>query len=82
MGQLLILGVHLFQHFAICDLVILEVLMINHKNTTSQLEVHDSESQKPLRDLLKELRKLHCYRLQVSISQELAIDNVAYYNPF
>ena len=57
------------------------MLMIIHKNATSQLEGHDSDSRKLLRDLLKELIKLHCYRLQVSISQALAIDNVAYYNP-
>ena len=69
-------------HFAIGHLVILEMLMINHKNTTSQLEGHDSDCEKPFRDLLKELGKLHCYRLKVSIFQELPIGNVAYYNPF
>ena len=46
------------------------------------MQCHDLDSQKLLRDLLKELRKLHCYRLQFSISQALAMNNVLYYNPF
>ena len=67
--------------FVVCNLinntsVILEMLTINHKNETWQLVGSDS------RDLLKKLRKLHCYRLRVSISQALAIGNVAYYKPF
>ena len=49
---------------------------------TSQLVGHDLDSRKHLKDLLEELRKLHCYWLQASISQALAIDNIAYYNPF
>ena len=56
--------------------------MINHKIATSQLVGHDLDSRKLLRDLFKELRKLYCYRLQVSFSQALAIFNVANYNPF
>ena len=63
-------------------LAILEMLMINHINATSQLVGHDLDSRKLLKELLKELRKLDCYRLQVSISQALAMNNVAYYNPF
>ena len=58
------------------------MLMINHKNAASQLVGHDLDSRKLLRDPLKELRKLHCYRLQVFISQALTMGNVAYYNPF
>ena len=77
---------HLLKMFISClrfdKLAILEMLMIKHKNATSQLVRHDVDSRKLLRDLLKEPRKLHCYRLQVSISQALAIDSVAYYNSF
>ena len=58
------------------------MLIINHKNATSQLVSHDLDSRKLLRDLLEELRKLHYYRLEVSISQVLAIDSIAFYNPF
>ena len=56
--------------------------MINHENATLQVVGHDLDSRKLLRDLLKDLRRLHCYRLQISISQALAKDNVAYNNPF
>ena len=48
---------------------ILEMLMTNHKNATSQLVGPDLDSRKLLRDLLKEFQKLRNYRLQVSISQ-------------
>ena len=69
--------------FVVCDLinnhlVISESLIINRKNATSQSVGHHLDSRKLLRDLLKDLRKLHCYRLQISIFQALAIDNVAY----
>ena len=49
--------------------------MINRKNATLQLVGHDLNSRKLFRDLLKELQKLHCYRLQVSITKALVIDN-------
>ena len=52
-----------------------------YKNVTSQLVGHDLDSRKLSRDLLKEFQKLHCYRLQISITQALAIDNFAWYNP-
>ena len=58
------------------------MLMTNYKNATSQLVGHDLDSWRILRDLLKELRKLHGFRLQISISQALVIDNNAYYNFF
>ena len=35
-----------------------------HENAASQLLGHDLDSRKLLRNMLKELRKLHCYRLQ------------------
>ena len=47
-----------------------------------QLLGHKLGSQKLLTDLLKERQKFHYYGLQVFISQGLAIDNIAYYNPF
>ena len=53
------------------------MLMINHKNPTLQLVGHNLDSRKLFRDLLKELQKLHCYRLQIFITQALAIDNFA-----
>ena len=58
------------------------MLIINHKDRTLQLEGHNLVE--ALRDLLKELRKLHYYRLQFSKSHALAIatDNVAQYNAF
>ena len=59
----------------------LEMLMINHKNSTSQLVGYELGSRKLSRDLLKEFQKLHYYPLPVTISQPLAKDNVAYYNP-
>ena len=55
--------------------------MINHKNSTSQLVGYELGSRKLSRDLLKEFQKLHYYPLPVTISQPLAKDNVAYYNP-
>ena len=39
------------------------MLMIIRKDVTSQLLGQDLDSRKFLRDLLKELRKLHFYRL-------------------
>ena len=57
------------------------MLMINHKNSTSQLVGYELGSRKLSRDLLKEFQKLHYYPLLVTISQPLAKDNVAYYNP-
>ena len=56
--------------------------MINQKNATSHLKDHDLDSLKLFTDLLKELRKLHYYWLQVYISHVLVINNVTYYNPF
>ena len=49
---------------------------MHHKNTVSQLEGQDLDSQKLLTDLLKKLQKLHFCRLQVWISQVLAIGSV------
>ena len=45
------------------DLAILEISMVNHKNAASQLVGHDLDSQKLLANSLKELQKLHYYRL-------------------
>ena len=47
-----------------------------------QLLGHKLGSRKLLTDLLKERQKFHYYGLQVFISQALAIDSIAYYNPF
>ena len=50
--------------------------MVGPENAISQLVDYDLDSWKFLRDLLKEFQKLHCYWLEGSNSQSLAIESV------